>query len=106
MLIKRPAHETIAEEIRRVDLGGLEFLSRFIVETKIPKGHNEIITAWKERCECIRRHFDLLVSDTLDDLLEQKEKAEAEAAAKVCPMAGPVREFFEEPLPPFLHDET
>lgn len=47
----RPFHETIVEAICRAQrLMEMECLATLIKATKIPKGHDEIIVAWRGQC--------------------------------------------------------
>ena len=67
----RPFHETIVEAIRRASDTDLLCLATLIKATKVPKGHNEIISAWNERRKALcwgDEDFDVPVS-----LLEQKQ---------------------------------
>ncbi|MBI2406212.1 MAG: hypothetical protein HYW56_02660 [Candidatus Harrisonbacteria bacterium] len=46
----RPFHETIVAAIRRASDEGLECLAPLIRDTKVPEGHDAIISAWNKRC--------------------------------------------------------
>ena len=77
---KRPFHETIVEAIHRAYSIELRCLAMLIKETKIPKGHEEIIAAWNQRRqEMAWGNVDLGVPA---DLLEQKEEAAEKERAK------------------------
>lgn len=78
--VRRPFHETIVEAIHRASSGDeLQCLAMLIKETKVPKGHEEIIVAWNQRRqEMAWGNADLGVPA---DLLEQKQEA-AEKAKK------------------------
>lgn len=43
----RPFHETIVETIHRAGSVEMDCLAALIKATKIPKGHDEIVSAWK-----------------------------------------------------------
>lgn len=47
---QRPFHETIVDAIRQASSTQLECLATLIKATKVPKGHDEIIAAWKAMC--------------------------------------------------------
>jgi len=47
----KPFHETIVPTIQRASTRELEYLASLIKETKIPKNHDVIISAWSKRCE-------------------------------------------------------
>ena len=82
----RPFHETIVDAIERVDdTRGLALLSLLIKETKIPKGHDEIIAAWRKQCGQLGDddwHIDPEVSGVLAHLRAQKQAAEEKAASE------------------------
>ena len=48
-VVWRPFHETIIEAISRASSAELVALATLIKITKLPKGHDEIITAWNDR---------------------------------------------------------
>ncbi len=65
---RRPFHETIVEAISRAPSDDLACLAKLIIATKVPKGHDEIITAWKKRTVFFIDTFGVSAS-----LLEQKQ---------------------------------
>lgn len=69
---KLPFHETIVNAILYAsDINQIECLAKLIKETKIPKNHDTIITAWRKRLEELdRSDIDLGVCS---NLLEQKQ---------------------------------
>lgn len=72
----KPFHDSIVDAIQRTQ-SGLE-LSRFgllIKETKIPKGHDDIIDAWNEKAA----HFGINDMDVAESVRAQKLKETAEA---------------------------
>ena len=72
---RRPFHETIVEAIGRASLYDEQYLLGWLIrQTKIPKGHDEIIEAWKKKRMGLGLSpgFDFAV---VDDLLEQKKEA-------------------------------
>lgn len=77
---RRPFHETIVDAIREAIIYEMRGLGKLVVETKIPKNHDEITLAWRRRLK------DLDWSEKDDRVLaainEQKQEAEAEAAVK------------------------
>ena len=78
---RRPFHETIVDAIRFTSAKELELLADLIKGTKIPKNHDQIIAAWKNRClELGWGNSDLGVPA---DLLEQKEIAACEANREI-----------------------
>ncbi len=75
---RRPFHETIMDAIAQVNSSDeLNLIATLIMATKIPKGHNEITTAWNQRLQEMgrARHEDRGVPR---DLLEQKQEAAQE----------------------------
>jgi len=78
---RRPFHETIVDAICRDRMGaGLSTIAWLLMETKIPKGHDEIVTALRERLHGIdHRPINSFWTDVVLDVLEQKREAEAEA---------------------------
>ena len=78
--VKRPFHETIVEAIRRASSNELQCLATLIRETKVPKGHDEIIAAWNQRRQEIAWGDEDLGVPT--DLLEQKQEAAEKEKAK------------------------
>ena len=80
---RRPFHETVVEAIERASrCNEQQLLGWLIMQTNIPKGHDEIIAAWKEKRMGLGLSpgFDFAV---VDDLLDQKKEAEEEAAKKL-----------------------
>ena len=76
---RRPFHKTLAEAIRTTNTGeGLNLLGWFILETIIPKGHDEIVSAIRESIPGADND-DSLWGAVVADVLEQKREAEAEA---------------------------
>ena len=73
MTERRPFHETIVDAIRRVSVYNLPLLADLIRETKIPKGHDEIIAAWKEKTAGLMIDEGGFGFDIVADLLKQKE---------------------------------
>ena len=80
---KRPFHETIVDAIGRANTyGELQLLAQLIKATKVPKNHDEIIAAWKQRWQVMgwrQGDLDLGVSA---NLLEQKQEAAAQEKDK------------------------
>ncbi len=76
---RQPYHERLLRDIKRSSSRDLEFLADQIMGTLIPKGHDEIISAWKDRMHALGWHAseDLGVPDDL--LLQKQEAAEREA---------------------------
>ena len=72
----RPIHETIIEAIKNCrGLEGFKLLAILVKITKIPKGHDEIIEAfkfWKNSMFCDDKKFEFIKND----LLKQKEEVQ------------------------------
>lgn len=80
-VVRRPFHETIVGAIRHAfNANEMECLSLLIKKTKIPRGHGEIIAAWKQRTRDLGLPSDAL--GVVSDLLEQKKEAVTEELAK------------------------
>ena len=80
MSARRPFHETIVDQIRDETSDAyddLDVLGRLIMATKIPKNHDAIIAAWKERIKETDDEDGFLAS-VLADLDVQKQEAAAE----------------------------
>ena len=86
---RRPFHKTIIDAIRGASNDdALMNLGDLIKATKIPKGHDEIIAAWKQRID--RLGSPTIFSKNLfqkdygvpADLLEQKQEAEKKKEEK------------------------
>ena len=78
---RRPFHETVADAILQASAPGeVTLLARMIKTTKIPKGHDEIIAAWRYRQD----NWGLVVfpHGVVEDLLEQKQEAEEKEKEK------------------------
>jgi len=77
----RPFHETIIAAINRCPGPANREIFRLFVlikETRIPKGHDEIIAAWQKKEGRVGWNLERLVAD----LLEQKKEAEEKAARR------------------------
>ena len=82
-IVRRPFHETIVDLIRDLSFEmPVAALSWLIMETKIPKNHDAIIAAWKEKFPGVDVNDGGIGAAVLINLLVQKEEAEAEAKAK------------------------
>ncbi len=78
---RRPFHESIVDAIRRASYSDMRCLGKLIEETNIPKGHDEILSAWARRDgELIREMSEL--GDVEDGLHEQKREAEKKEEEK------------------------
>ncbi|MEX0650234.1 MAG: hypothetical protein WD200_04480 [Candidatus Andersenbacteria bacterium] len=77
---RRPFHETVVDAINACDVETFLCLTELIKITKIPKGHDEIISAWEGRREQLV--FPDGYRGVVADLLEQKEEAAAKEVAK------------------------
>ncbi len=77
---RRPFHETVVEEIYRASSSELELLGRLIKATQIPRGHNEIIKAWRHQWQKLGWRDDN--SGVVANLLEQKREAAKKAKEK------------------------
>ena len=75
----RPFHETIIDSIGESTYHELSLLAKLIKTTKIPKGHDEIIEAWRARST---DPSDDDPFDVIADLLEQKREAEEKEKVK------------------------
>lgn len=77
-----PFHESIVETLRlNPGIREMRILATLIKMTRIPKGHDEIITAWN------KRSLELGYNNYLDvpaDLLEQRHEAEKEDEEKAA----------------------
>lgn len=80
-MVRRPSHETIVDLIEHARPEELELVAWYIKMTKIPKGVDKVIAAWEKKHKEVGDHHELF-ADTLANLEEQKEEAEAEEAAK------------------------
>ena len=84
MAERLPFHETIEQAIRTTKTGnGLNLIAWLLMQTKIPKGHDEIVAAIKESIPGVglsglRSFWDAVIAD----VLEQKRDAEVEARQK------------------------
>ena len=89
MAERKPFHEVIVTAIEQVGPSGevVSLLCWLIKSTKIPKGHDEIIAAWKKRYPSITPDGEGTVCEVLADLLEQKREAEAEEQARMAKLA-------------------
>ncbi|TSC91040.1 MAG: hypothetical protein G01um10142_150 [Parcubacteria group bacterium Gr01-1014_2] len=88
---RRPFHESIVEAIRCASYSDMMCLGMLINETKIPKGHDEILAAWQERVlgpwdgHLVVGLGDLESLQTLNipvGLLEEKQEAEKKEEEK------------------------
>lgn len=77
---KRPFHETIVEAISRASSNDLRCLATLIKTTKVPKNHDEIIVAWKQRQQEVGWDDEELGVSA--NLLEQKREAAEKEEAK------------------------
>jgi hypothetical protein len=83
---RRPFHESVIEAINRPSSGKTRALHRMdcladlIKTTKIPAGHDEIIEAWKKRCQELSWSEESF--GVIADLLEQKREAAKKEKAK------------------------
>ncbi len=76
---KRPFHETIVDEVRNAGtVEEMMVLVRLIKATSIPKGHDEIIEAWRLRCQAM----GWSPLNVTESLLEQKQEAADKEKAK------------------------
>ncbi len=75
MAERRPFHETIVDAIRRIPVYNLPILADLICETTIPKGHDEIIAAWKEKMNGMLDEGGFGI-DVVASLMEQKRESE------------------------------
>lgn len=73
---RRPFHESVVDAIKRSYRVELHHLALLIKETSIPRGHDEVIAAWRKASDA----DDLY--GVVTNLLKQKEEAEEKAAAK------------------------
>jgi len=85
---RRPFHESIVDAIRRASYNDMRCLGRLISETKIPKGHDEILAAWNQRLHTLHWiprwiHWFNNDLDVPSELLSQKNEVEKEAVEKV-----------------------
>ncbi len=80
---KRPFHESVVDAISVASSAELESLATLIKATKIPKGHDEIVDAWKKRAEEMCMGDDLGVPA---DVLSQKQYADKETREKTWPL--------------------
>ena len=74
----RPFHETIVDAIQRcsrVSSGEVFRLIQLIKETKIPKGHDEIMTAIDEHFSPRTEQWAREVREVNESLMEQKASA-------------------------------
>ena len=77
---RRPFHESVVDAIRRASYTDLICLGMLLKETKIPNGHDEIISEWDLREGDLNVFVPLLGVTT--SLLEQKREAEEKEKAK------------------------
>lgn len=85
MANRRPFHETIVDTIREMTPVNIPLVARLIMATKIPRGHDEIIAAWKEQETYLRENGFSLKGNPqslFDDIEEQKQEAMAEGKPK------------------------
>ena len=77
---QRPFHESIVDAINRASYGDMRCLGMLISETKIPKGHDEILAAWNFR----QKELNVFVpiEGVEAGLLEQKQEAEKKEKEK------------------------
>jgi hypothetical protein len=79
---KKPIHESIVGLIEEADPAELKLYGRVLFRTSIPRGHDEILKAWR------RRRAELSLMPERDSegvtasLLQQKKEAEKKAAEK------------------------
>ena len=66
----RPFHETIVDAINEASTAQMVCLATLIRATKVPKGHDEIITAWNTRLAAMS--WDDKDFGVSANLLEQK----------------------------------
>ncbi len=77
---QRPFHETIVDAILEASAPGeVALLAKMIKETKIPKGHDEIIVAWRHRQDDWGLGFG---HGVVENPLEQKREAERKEEEK------------------------
>ena len=82
----RPFHETILNAIRQATVAGIHALAPLVIETIIPENHDEILSAWKERCQELGIESSAyLITETL---LEQKKIA----GQRFAPRQGPEKD--------------
>ena len=85
----KPFHESIVRIINGVGVDEAPFssydmmrvLAILLKETKIPKGHDEIIAAWKAKSRHLVRNDDMGVVESI--LAQKKTAEEAEAKKKL-----------------------
>ena len=76
---RKPFHESVVDAIRNASLRSeMRLLATLIRSTNIPRGHEEIAAAWKERCGCLSMEDP----GVLGDLEDQRRWAEARVAEK------------------------
>jgi hypothetical protein len=80
---RKPFHEAIVDILEEASADDLATLGKLIVRTKIPKGHDEILTAWNTRLiEVLYGEEGTEYRYVATDILEQKKELEAEKDAK------------------------
>lgn len=73
---RRPFHEVIVDAIREAsEPEEVALLAKLIKETRIPRGHDEIISVWNRCKNNWRLGFG---HGVVESLLEQKQEAEKE----------------------------
>ncbi len=80
---RRPFHETIIDSIGESSYHEISLLAKLIKTTKIPKGHDEIIEAWRARST---DPSDDDPFGVIADLLEQKSETEEKEKVKQAQM--------------------
>ncbi len=78
---RKPFHEAIVEMLKQASEAELETLGNLLIRTKIPKGHDEIIAAWKTRCAEMLWP-PVVVEYVAADLLRYKQDIDAQASEK------------------------
>ncbi|OHB14669.1 MAG: hypothetical protein A2431_00470 [Candidatus Zambryskibacteria bacterium RIFOXYC1_FULL_39_10] len=47
---RKPFHEAVISMIQQASRDELETIGTLLIKTRIPKGHDEIVEAWRARC--------------------------------------------------------